>query len=66
MIQGKTLSVDIRLTTHGTNPVFMALVKLPMVAEEACLEQPLYQIYNMPLKRDVEDERISSGIQLDS
>ena len=37
-----------------------------MVVEEACLEQPLYQIYNVPLKIDVEDERITSEFQLDS
>ena len=53
-------------TTHDTHPAIAAWVELPMVAKEACLEQPLYQIYNIPLKRDVEDEKRSSGIQLDS
>ena len=51
---------------YKTNLAITALVELPTVAEEACLEQPLYQIYNMPLKRNMEDGTISSGIQLDS
>ena len=53
-------------TIYDANSAIAALVELPIVAEEACLEQPLYQIYNVPLKRDVEDGRRSSGIQLDS
>lgn len=54
-------------TTHDTNPAITALVELPRVAEEeACLEQPLYQIYNMPLKINMEDRAIPSGFQLDS
>lgn len=44
-------------TTYDTNSAIAALVELPIAAEEACLEQPLYQIYNVPLKRDVEDEK---------
>lgn len=54
------------LTTHGTNPAFTAVGELPMVAEEACLEQPLYQNYNIPLKREVGGETRSSETQLDS
>ena len=54
------------LATHGTHLAFTAVGGLPMVAEEACLEQPLYQTYNTPLKREVEDETRSSEIQLGS
>ena len=53
-------------TTDDTNSAIAALVELPIVVEEACLEQPLYQIYNVPLKRNMEDETRSLGIQLDS